>query len=245
MNILLLRGLGREKRHWGTIPHELEELGIHSYLIDLPGMGSKNEILSANSIDGIIKHLREEWIRISDSNNETFLLGHSLGGMISLRWVELYPNDFKGAILVNTSAHNAALPWQRLTIFGMKKMIQILKSKDLKSRESRTIEMISNKEIRNYILKEWIRLAEEYPCSNINLVQQLTAALMFSAPKSIEIPCLFLASKLDKMVSYKNSVNLAKKYSSSLLLHDSAGHDLAMDDPSWFCKSIKNWMESQ
>ncbi len=40
---LLLRGLGREKRHWGSFPEALErKLGARVLALDLPGFGTEN-----------------------------------------------------------------------------------------------------------------------------------------------------------------------------------------------------------
>ena len=69
---------------------------------DLPGHGSSDSLgylhameLLAEAVDALIRHL---------GLRKVVLIGHSLGGYVSLAFAEKYTDKLKGLILINTTA---------------------------------------------------------------------------------------------------------------------------------------------
>src|SRR4051812_640504 len=103
-NWVLLRGLGREAKHWANFPQELSNSFENGKVLalDFPGWGSAkgdaSPWLAADVIPALRKKLQEAALE-----GPTYLLGVSLGGMVALHWAARYPEDFKGTVLINSS----------------------------------------------------------------------------------------------------------------------------------------------
>lgn len=109
--IILLRGLGRDSRHWGQFKDEIEyATGMPAVGIDLPGTGTRRTEPCPISIVKIAEKVASH---SSWSGVKVHLIGMSLGGMVA---AELAANDPKVASLsvINTSAKNASL-WKRFS----------------------------------------------------------------------------------------------------------------------------------
>ena len=67
MNWLLLRGLARDKRHWGDFGSLFERRVQDSnvFMLDLPGMGTERHRDSPLSISGITDDLRHRWLQLT------------------------------------------------------------------------------------------------------------------------------------------------------------------------------------
>ena len=109
--IVLLRGLTREKRHWGDFPIKLQESSLVDDVIcvDLKGFGDLYSESSPLTISEITKDFLKKIkakINFSDQN-EVYLIGLSLGGMISLEVANSESDEvrklFAKHIVINSS----------------------------------------------------------------------------------------------------------------------------------------------
>ncbi|MDT5208399.1 MAG: hypothetical protein QOF67_814, partial [Mycobacterium sp.] len=106
MRWLLIRGLSRDARHWGSFPQTFaEELGVEVQTIDPPGFGTQITRTSPSTIAEITDDIRD---RANIQGDDWSILGISLGGMVTLDWVARYPNEFERAVVINTSASDVA-----------------------------------------------------------------------------------------------------------------------------------------
>ncbi|MAF91935.1 MAG: alpha/beta hydrolase [Bdellovibrionota bacterium] len=240
--ILLLRGLGREKLHWNDeFLNSLKRKGLEPICIDHPGAGDYRQILSPIEIEDYVAFLQTQFEELGLSSEKIYLLGHSLGGMVALRWAYEYPEQFHKVFLLNTSdGASLAFPL-RLKPFGLRQIFKILSSNEISKKETEVLNMISNSPSeRDKYRTRWIELAARRPIKSISLVNQVIAASRFQAPKSLEIPAVYLCSTADKMVSHKCSEKLAKLHKAKIYKHDKGGHDLALDAPEWLSDQISN-----
>jgi pimeloyl-ACP methyl ester carboxylesterase len=243
MKLLLLRGLMREVRHWGEFPEQLaKKKNVEQVLcLDLPGIGKKKDVDYPRNIKKSVKLLREDFLPYS--NGDWAILGISLGGMIALEWQNLYPKDFKKAFIVNSSAANEAFLWERLKPKALYTCLASLNNHDAKHREATILQMVSNiKKNDPNVLNTWIKIAEESNLDKQTAIRQLLSAATFFAPKQANIPITFISSKADNMVSWHCSRRLAKRYQSSLILHDQGGHELALDAPNWLADTVEEFL---
>lgn len=239
MNWLLLRGLGREKSHWGKFSKMLkQEIEGEVLCLDIPGAGDFHKLLSPMKVKDYVDFLKGKWQ--PKSEDDWSICAISLGGMIALEWLYVYPNDFQNAVVVNTSASDVGKWYERLRFSIFKDFIKILFQKDVLERE-RTILKITTNLRRNVedILKLNTMIYQSRPVSRKNIVRQLYAASRFRSPDSTIPNVLFLSSKEDKLVNPKCSVLLAEKYGKKHFQHETAGHDLPIDDPEWIINKFK------
>ncbi|MDC0254878.1 alpha/beta hydrolase [Bacteriovoracales bacterium] len=240
----MIRGLGRETRHWGKFRRLMEkECGL-LHCLELPGFGTKVDQQSPTKIDGYVENLRREFFKVIGKNGEgreSILLSISLGGMVGLEWMARYPNDFEAGFVINTSDGSLSGPWDRISFEGIGNLVKSISLKTTRERERNIFRLVSNRYIDDQTVDEWDSYAQEFEPQMKNFLNQMMAAMKFRVPKIIQTPLLFLASKRDRMVNVKCSENLAKHFQANISYHLDAGHDLPLDDPPWVVRQLKNF----
>jgi pimeloyl-ACP methyl ester carboxylesterase len=96
--ILILHGWGSCSKNWAEVKSYLENKGFKVYVPDLPGFGQNFPPKDVWSIADYA-----EWVRTycKEKNlQQFFLLGHSFGGAISLKFSLKYPEKVKKLFLV-------------------------------------------------------------------------------------------------------------------------------------------------
>lgn len=245
MNWVLIRGLSRETRHWAQFPEKLKAYYPNSTIkvLELPGVGTKYHQKSETSIEGFARALRPDFLKLKEENPGDYgIIAVSMGGMIAMNWVDLYPEDFKALITVNSSAGNLSGPLDRMSPKAITKILQLFFRNNLEEREKVILELTTNMtKITSELVQKWASFGEQYPLKREVFLKQIYAASRFVVPNEIKIPFLILASEQDQLSLPKCSKILAKHFGLDPILHPSAGHDLPLDDPEWMAKNIFEW----
>ncbi|HMS92918.1 MAG TPA: alpha/beta hydrolase [Candidatus Saccharibacteria bacterium] len=123
--IVLLHGLLASARYWHPIARQLQRDGHHVITIDLLGFGyAANLSASDYSYDEHVEHI---YSTIQDViGDEPFTLaGHSLGGLVAMRFARKYPKLVSQLLVFNspfyTNAHEA-----QSTIIGTSRIYHFL-----------------------------------------------------------------------------------------------------------------------
>lgn len=243
-NIILLRGLVRESRHWGDFPHKLQE-ALLQYKIHTPeiqGVGKYHKTISPDNLPDMIEFMRDQ---VKEQlGKETIIIAISLGGMITKQWSEKYPDDFGKMILINTSFKGVNSLLHRLRPAAIMSFLDIFLTGNLAMREKKILDLISNEpqKIEN-VHSNWIKIQEEAPVNRKSFVNQIKAALKFN-PSEIKptIPLLLIASRADRLCDYNCTLKLNQLWGGTLKLHQTAGHDIPLDDPQWLIEKIKGFI---
>lgn len=240
MNWLLIRGLGRDQKHWYNFPKKLNEQFTNGRVITINLPGLDGEANPPMSISEITDFLRTEWLKRKESiSGDWSVLAISLGGMLALDWCDRYPKDFKKVSIINSSSKTTSSLFERISPLAIKTILHNFMIKDLFKRETQVLKLITNKtEITNKLLNDMVTVSKEMHLTKKIFFKQLFAASKFVLPEKINIPLVVLSSKTDRFTSYKCSEAIAKKYNVPFHLHPSAGHDLPMDDPAWVISKI-------
>ncbi len=107
--VVLLHGYGEDSRIW---ENQVEFLANHCLLIvpDLPGSGKSTitskgmeEWLPNLSMESLAKSIHE--LLLIENVSACILLGHSMGGYISLAYAQLFPSQLIGLGLVHSTAY--------------------------------------------------------------------------------------------------------------------------------------------
>ncbi|HEY0059624.1 MAG TPA: alpha/beta hydrolase [Flavisolibacter sp.] len=99
--VVLLHGFGEDETVWETCMHLSETCRL--IVPQLPGTGD-SEMIPDMSMEGLarcVKHLLE---METNTNEPVIMLGHSMGGYITLAFAELYPSLLAGLGLVHSTA---------------------------------------------------------------------------------------------------------------------------------------------
>jgi len=110
INILLIHGFGASKNHWRNNQEFLGKF-FNCYSIDLLGFGESSQPIATLDYEfpknNEVKYCFDLWAnQISDFCNEVirepvFLIGNSIGGIVSLKSGEILKGDCKGLILID------------------------------------------------------------------------------------------------------------------------------------------------
>lgn len=241
---ILLRGVGKDAFHWHDFPASLAQRSGSDEVIalDLPGSGRQCQSASPTRIDDAVHACRQQLLDC-DVAMPVHLIGISMGGMIALRWQQLYPEELSHIALVNTSARPYCRVYQRIRLWRLAYLaVQSLGGTARRERAimNVTTAMANRSDI---ILSDRIGHARRFPCSKLNLLRQLLAAARFrmdisESPRGRQA---FIASRQDRLVDFRCSQRLARMLDAPLFIHPSAGHDLPVDDPDWLADRIVQW----
>ncbi len=246
-NWLLLRGLAREERHWGEFPHMLSEQipETRVHFLELPGVGKKAHLEAFANIKDYTNQLREEWLALKRTYPEPWgVMAISMGGMIGMDWCHRFPHDLTALILINSSAGNLSPPHHRFSPLAMGTVLKLFFREDYEEREEAILKLTTNMlKVDQDLIKRYASYSADTPIKRSSFIKQMAAASRFQIPKELKQELLILAAKKDRLASYKCSQAIAKHFHTKVHYHESAGHDLPMDDPQWVVDQIKNFLE--
>jgi 3-oxoadipate enol-lactonase len=100
--LVLLHGFCGSMSYWENVAEDLS-MGYQVILIDLRGHGASSSSTYPFSIDDLAKDIKE--VLESLQVGQVYLLGHSLGGYVTLSLVEHFPEKVKGFGLIHSTAN--------------------------------------------------------------------------------------------------------------------------------------------
>jgi pimeloyl-ACP methyl ester carboxylesterase len=239
---VLLRGLARDSRHWESFPSRLAvALGAGARVLtpDLPGNGSLHHQRSPATVAAMVESYREQL----PAGQRVHVLGLSLGAMVAIEWAHRYPQEIASLVVVNGSSAAISPPWLRMRPKAAWALAgAILPWRSLEAREDAIVRVCSNLAGHQSVASRWARYAREAHTSPGNAARQLIAALRYRVPDTKpDVPALAIGSTSDRLVSVECSIAIARRWDWPLLLHPTAGHELALDDPGWLARQCARW----
>ncbi len=104
--ILILHGWGSSQKKWDKVKEILIQQGIKVLLPDLPGFGENPPPKVPWGVDDYV-----EWVKNYSKNFAPFfLLGHSFGGRLAIKFALKYPEKILGLILAGVPAIKSKRP---------------------------------------------------------------------------------------------------------------------------------------
>ncbi|NJL25259.1 MAG: alpha/beta hydrolase [Calothrix sp. SM1_5_4] len=242
---ILLRGLVREKGHWGPFLDQFSQAFASEEVlaIDLPGMGEFRDRRSPANMKDIFQFVRGQAIARGRAQSRFRLVAISLGAMVAVEWMRQKPEDLSGCVLINTSLRTVSPFYHRLRWQVWGDFLKILSIQSPREREKAIVDLLINsEEARAKALAIWTKIAIERPVSYRDFAAQLFAAARFDPEfTKSEIPVLLLSGLGDRMVEPSCSTALHERWGWPIERHPWAGHDLPWDDPDWVVRKIQSW----
>ena len=246
---ILLRGLAREKGHWGPFLENFEHRfrGDVVLPIDLPGAGEFCDASCPKNMAEVFQFVRGQVIQRAESAANFSLLAISMGGMVAMEWMKQKPQELEACVLINTSLKSLSPIYQRLRWQIWQRFLHIISIQNNRERERSIIELLMNNHAsQQQALPLWAKIATERPMSYGNFINQLMAAARFEGlDAKPDVPVLLLNSLGDRFTDPSCSEALHEKWSWPIHRHPWAGHDLPWDDAEWVLNHIGQWIESK
>ena len=242
---VLLRGLTRETGHWGSFPAQLAARfpGVPVCAVDLPGNGEFHAVRSPTRVEAMAEACRFA-LRAQGIKPPYRVVAMSLGAMVTVEWARRHPSELKAAVLMSTSLR----PWSplhhRLRPGAWPGLLRAAFARDPLQQERAVWHLTSQRtdEGRDAVLAQWAQLRRNHPVTTANALRQLWAAARYRTEATAPaVPLLLLAGAGDRLVHPACSAALARSWTLPLHVHDTAGHDLPLDDGPWVADRIAAW----
>jgi len=243
---VLLRGLTRERRHWGNFPEQLmlELPEARLITMELPGNGDLNAMNSPVCISEMAANCRAEMKKLGVSPPYN-LLAMSMGAMVATAWAEAHPDEIAACVLINTSFGSFSPLHHRLRPRAWPKLVRLLLTVNARRREQIIFRLTSRlSRAPEERIDEWTAIRRSRPVGAWNAWRQLAAAACFQAPPAAPVATLVLAGAGDGLVDPRCSLDIARRWKCVMAVHPTAGHDLPMDDGPWVAGTIRAWLAS-
>lgn len=250
---VLLRGLSRESGHWGHFPlvlHQHLEVfqpGTEVVLLDLPGNGVLHRQSSPMQVPAMVEACRGELLR-RGVVGPVHVLAMSLGAMVAIDWVDRYPDEISGAVLINTSLRPFSPSFRRFRPLNYLTLLLLSLSRfSARRREAHVLGMTTRLLPQpEAVLDDWVALQRQHPMGVRNTMRQWLATLRYRASRGRpSAPMLLLCSKADGLVDWRCSQAISRAWGAPLRLHTRAGHDLPLDDPPWVARAVSEWLRAR
>ena len=240
-NILLIHGFCETHEIWKHILPFLNEKH-RVFNIDLPGFG-KSKSMDFNNLEEISKEIIA-WIK-SKNISEFALIGHSLGGYISLEIAKLIPNQITHLILFHSTAlaDSEEKKENRNRAIKIVEKHKILPPMDLFIRGLLNPE--SNKTNSSQI-NELIRLAKETKQEtyvNYNLAMRDRKENL-NVLQNNNFESLIIAGKHDPVIPLEDSIS-HKNSTSSLEILENSGHMGMIEEVKSSAKLILKFIQNK
>ena len=100
--VILIHGMAASLQDWDAYLPSLVSRGYRAIALDLPGHGesSKPEDAREYHVDALYESMRD-WIEGLDLESPPLLVGHSLGGYLSLAYARRHPDRVRGLALID------------------------------------------------------------------------------------------------------------------------------------------------
>lgn len=242
---IFIRGLARHSEHWGPLLKFFKQRFPHDEveLLDLRGNGELAQSPSYVDITDNVRDLRAR-SKFIKAGKKVHLLTISLGSMVGVEWAEKFPEELESLTLMNTSDRGTSYFFERMRPANYKKVFSIL-SKGISPPllESKIMELVTN---NPHEYGEWAEKFAKLPSTTkTNCLRQMMAAARYEFPKhKPKTDILILSSEKDMLVHPACSEKIAQMWHLKTHVHPTAGHDIALEAPSWICEQLENWLGS-
>ncbi|MDO6527199.1 alpha/beta fold hydrolase [Motilimonas sp. 1_MG-2023] len=239
--LVLLRGLSRDQRHWGSFKVLLQQSLPHYQVtcLDTLGNGTLLDHKSPLKMDEygqyLLAQLAEHEIK------QPILVGLSLGGMVALSALAQKPEQIHHVITINSSS-NLSPWWQRFSLPWALGHLLFAKRKPHCSRlEYGILQFTSVQQNQNIaLLQQWSEYRKEANTKLSNSLRQIIAAATFTVDERLKSvgKVSIVSAMQDRLVNPACSRQLAQHLAAPLFRIENAGHDLALDQPQRLIQTI-------
>jgi len=251
-SLLFLHGWQDSKESWQPLKSEIEKAGFKVFLPDLPGFKKENILKKSWDLNDYREWVREfisKDIRSfgrpskrpdggTNQNQKIFLLGHSFGGRVAIKFANKYPEKLSGLILVSAGGVESAD-----NIRNIKKRIFKKYSQPFKK-----LYFLPGYAFLRKLFYRFIIRKTDYLNLQGNLKETFKKVIdenLLPFLEKIEIPTLIIWGENDKILPLKDGQLMHQKIlNSKLEVLPSVGHSPNKENPKLLAQKIINFIKS-
>ncbi|MEW6616511.1 MAG: alpha/beta hydrolase [Thermodesulfobacteriota bacterium] len=228
-NLLFIHGAGGSHKMWLKQLHHFQG-NYNPIAIELPGHG-KSMGDGEKEIGSYTEWMKEIIEALSLDN--CFLIGHSMGGAITMDFSLKYPKYLNGILLVGTGARLRVNPMILDSIRN-----DFYNAVELICRFGFSKDAPANliEEGRKVMLKSRpdVLYGDFFACNNFDIIERI---------EEISIPALILCGSEDKMAPTKYTYYLNERIKvSQLKIIEDAGHMVMLEKPREFNEAVEGFL---
>jgi pimeloyl-ACP methyl ester carboxylesterase len=252
LDLFLLIGLSKEGAHWNEdfVQELTARLKPHSVVqCDLIGAGQFLNQASPTNISETARQMRAQYQGQLHPGHRRVLVAISLGAMVGIEWIRLFPDDFESIVVVNSSIQGVSPLTKRVQPNAMKKILQVFFTPSVEQKEKLILELCSNHPTNaEKIYPKWVQIARARPVKWQNLIRQAIAGATFKVPELPKVPRLIMAAKGDRLAHYSCSIRLHEAWGGDahgtikVFEEPHIGHAFHVDAPDVLASEIEAWI---
>ena len=233
---IFIRGLAREKSHWGSFVEEFQmrHPDAEVLLLDLKGNGETFKESTPTSVEEMCEDLRMRSQSFRE-NKSVNILSVSLGAMVALDWASRYPQEMNQVVAVNTSSSLSRF-YKRLKLSAIPKLLKAVIAQSFEQKENFILSLVAPHALQKkpHLVQQFARVQSERPVHWLNFIRQLWAARKMRLAKSApSVEVILINSLGDLMVDPSCTLDIASLWGLGVQTHPWGGHDLPLEDGAW------------
>lgn len=245
--IIFVHGWPHNHTVWDREIRHFSKKGYSTIALDLRGHGlsGKPTKLFAYKMDNFAKDIKQ--IIVKNKIKNPILVGHSFGGMVLLKFEELFPRLARCLILIDTTYENPLKDLPILKYFNLTSLTKhllnyILENRRIQKKHFKEVEFSDMKKHSDFFY--WIKGVINTPLNSLLLC--LKAMLDFDESKvlkKINIPCLLIEGGKDFKIPREVELRMHKKIKKSKLhFIKNATHDTIIQNSKKVNEAIENFL---
>ncbi|MBZ9572744.1 alpha/beta hydrolase [Patescibacteria group bacterium] len=233
--LIILRGWQSSKGKWQEVKENIESDEIEVIIPDLPGFKPETELEKPWNLDDYTEWLKD----FSQDREKFFLLGHSFGGRVGIKFAVKYPQKLYGLVLVSAAGVKKE-PRVSSKILGWgAKMVRTLKIEEMP--ETKGLWQIFRKLFYRYILRktDYLEVSGFLKDTIKNILKEDLTPLL----KEIKVPVLILWGEKDKITPLSDATLMKKEIKfSELQILKNIGHTPHLENPELLAQKVKEFL---
>lgn len=235
--VIVLHGWGSCSKNWSWVKELLENQGYKVFVPDLPGFGENPPPSQPWSVDDYSDWVKKYIEKLSQIHSESiepfFLLGHSFGGGVAIKFALKYPQKVKKLFLVSTAAV------RRKTI-----------KKEILKRASNLFNKFSFLPFYSFfrrVFYQFIIRKSDYLYSQGIMRETYLKVInedLLNYSSQISLPTVIIWGRNDKITPLKDAYLINKEIKNSKLeIIEGAKHALNLETPEILAEKILNFIK--
>jgi alpha-beta hydrolase superfamily lysophospholipase len=247
--IVVVHGLGEHGGRYQALAQTLGAYGFSTFALDLRGHGlsdgRRGHVRRFEAFLQDVDRFRREVQGLVDVGVPLFLLGHSMGGLIALRYLEEFDTPFRGGVIVSPWLATAMpVPRWKVTLAGA--LNRVLPAIPIHSRLNMDDLSRDPAVVREYHDDP---LVHSFVTPRLFSEASIAMGLVLQRSDRIHVPLMFILAGGDRIVATPRSEAFARSLSArdvAIHVYPEAYHEVFNDlDRSLAITDLRNWIATR